>query len=192
MVTPVPLSRRLKSAAIVFGGLFAGLALLAVPPVFGWRLIETWLFGVPLTAVFGYVVVVGVRFRLRYPTPEARAAAREAASGTGPGRDAGVRRGYFANQATKYRDEVLAGGVDGTAVITFLADTQMRRGSRPLVYLELDVTVGLGAPYQARTGDHVGAAASGSMVPGRRLAVKVDPADPQRVTIDWERSLRLS
>jgi hypothetical protein len=32
---------------------------------------------------------------------------------------------------------------------------------------------------------------SGSIAPGWELVVKVDPKDPQRVAVDWERSLRL-
>lgn len=35
-------------------------------------------------------------------------------------------------------------------------------------------------------------AATGTLAPGRELVVKVDPEDPQRAAVNWERSLPLS
>ncbi len=59
------------------------------------------------------------------------------------------------------------------------------------MHLELDVTVPGSATYQVKTGEYLTAASTGSVAPGRRLRVNVLPDDPQRVAVDWERSLRL-
>jgi hypothetical protein len=88
---------------------------------------------------------------------------------------------------------VLRDGADTSAVVTFVADGHRANEFRQLVYLELQVTPpGGGEPYEVRTGEFVNAASAGSLTPGRKLWVKVGPADPQRVAVDWDRSLRLT
>ena len=96
-----------------------------------------------------------------------------------------------AHQATKRKKAILGSGLDGSAVVTFLADGNRGNQFEQLVYLELDVTVGERPCYPVRTGEYVTATSSGSLSPGRRLVVKVDPVDPQQVAVDWDRSLRL-
>ena len=192
----VPMSTVWISRLVFFGGLAAGIALLAVAATMAEPPVALWAVGGVLTAFFGYHVATAVVFRLRNPTPEARAAARAEllarrdalraeAEKPGPG------RGALAHRATKRKAAVLRDGVPGTAVITFIADGGRGNDFTQLVYLELDVRVGDAAPYPVRTGEYLTAASTGSVSPGRELVVKVLPTDPQQVAVDWEESLRL-
>lgn len=70
------------------------------------------------------------------------------------------------------RPATLRSGIDGTAVVRFLADGHRANEFTHLAYLELEVTVAGGLPYQVETGEYL------------------NPADPTRVAVDWERSLR--
>lgn len=198
MPSDVPQSTVWLSRLVFFGGLAIGIGLLAVAFTSDAPSVALWVWGGVLTAFFGYHVATAVVFRLRNPTPEARAAARAELlarrdalldeSGRGePG------RGALAHKATKGRGKstVLRDGVPGTAVITFIADGHRGNEFTHLVYLELDVSVGGAPPYAVRTGEYLTAASTGTVTPGRELVVKVDPTDPQRVAVDWEESLRL-
>jgi hypothetical protein len=148
-----------------------------------------WWLGFPLAIVCAPLAVLGMRFRMRSPEERqryvdglrARADAVESTAG----------RGKVARDATRHKKQVLKTGVDGTAIITFLADGNAGNEFRHLVYLELSVAVGGAPPYDVRTGEWLNAASTGSVAPGRELVVKVDPAVPTRVAVDWERSLRL-
>lgn len=79
-----------------------------------------------------------------------------------------------------------------TAVVPFLASANRASQFRHLVYLELEVTRPDGPPYLVKTGEYLDASSAGSVTPGRVLHVKVDSVDPDRVAVDWERSLRLT
>jgi hypothetical protein len=68
-----------------------------------------------------------------------------------------------------------------------------------LVYLELAVSVGDDTPYPVCTGESIGAVNVGwervswrmsSLWIGRKLVVRVDPTERQRVAVDWEKSVR--
>lgn len=178
---------------VVCGGLLAGLVMVVAaaraddPPQWWW-----WV-GIPLTLVCGLLVAVWIRFRLRFPSKEARlqylAQLEERRQVLGEPLD----RSRVASRATRHKKAVLRGGVDASAVITFLADGHRANEYQQLVYLELQVTPPDGGePYQVRTGEFLNAASAGSVTPGRQLWVKVDPADPHRVAVDWDRSLRLT
>lgn len=193
MSSDVPRSTKWKVRILAFGGLLLGLVLLASATRAGRDdAIGLYLIGIPITGLCGYMIVSALIFRFRYTTPEARAEQRAKLLDTSPGNPhAAAARSYFADRATRGKDEVLCSGVDGTAVVTFLADGHRGNEFKHLVYLELDVTVGDADTYQVRTGEYLTAASSGSVSPGRKLIVKVDPKDPQRVAVDWEWSLRL-
>jgi len=189
VLTPPPLAVKIVVRTILVLGFVLGLALLAAavtseaPPTW-W-----WVAGVLSTLVGGSFVEEWLRFRLRYRTPEARREYLErfleGASQQEPG------RARLAHQAIKHKKAVLRSGIDGTAVVTFLADGHRGNEVQHLLYLEFDVRIGDGAPYPVRTGEYLTAASSGTVCPGRELAVKVDPQNPQHVAVDWERSLRL-
>lgn len=161
-----------------------------------------WWLGGGMVFVGGGFVVEFVRYRLKYPTPEAREKHRQEVFAKWQTHRAVIDQGRaeegekvdrqrVAREASRYKAAVLRAGVDGTAVVTFIADVRYGTESEHLVYLELEVTVGEAAPYQVRTGEYLTVASSGAVAPGRQLDVKVDPADPLRVAVDWERSLRL-
>ena len=133
--------------------------------------------------------IVGIMFALRYwfrrtHTPEQRAALAA---------DFQARHDRIksAKQSTKYKREVLRTGVEGRALITAIGDLGVGNEFEHLVHLELEVTLGAGAPYDVSTGENVSAAAIGSVAVGRELVVRVDQTDRQRVAVDWEQSLRL-
>jgi hypothetical protein len=190
MVSDVPRSAKWRGRVLAVAGLTAGLTLVVVPVFNGWHNVVTlWLIGIPLTGLFGYMIGFGIVIRIRYRTPEARAAYRERMLDTGPAASPPARS-FFAHKATKDKSDILRCGVDGTAVVTLVADGELAKGLAHLVYLELDVTVGAAPAYHARTGEYLTPASSGSVSPGRQLVVKVHPEDPQRVAVDWPRSLR--
>ncbi len=186
--------------AVMVADLMVGLVLLALAAQGGrpWL----WPIGAVLTLMGGVFTEEWIRFRVKYPTAEAREAYRdraieqyqqriEALNAGGSQTEGRAERNKIAHLAAKDRARVLRTGVDGTAVIVFLADANRGNEFEQLVYLELDVRTGGGsAPYRVRTGEYLTAASTGSAVPGRELVVKVDPADPQRVAVDWEKSLR--
>jgi hypothetical protein len=150
-----------------------------------------WLFaGIALVLLSGPLTLLGLHHRLRYPTPEARQERLEQLARRRAALEKQLAPGRIAHQATRYRNEVLRDGVDATALVTRLADGGRGNDTHQLVYLELAVEGTDGTTYPVETGDYLTAASSGSVSPGRRLAVKVDPRDPQRVAVDWDRSLR--
>lgn len=192
----VPQSTVWMSRLIFFGGLALGIGLLALAVVSENPPAALWVFGGLLTAFFGYTVATAVAFRLRNPTPEARAAARAEIMARrdalrGDAAESGPSRGSIANRASKGKAAVLRDGVPGTALITFIADGGRGNDMTQLVYLELDVSVDGAPPYPVRTGEYLTAASTGSVAPGRELRVKVDRTDPHRVAVDWEQTLRL-
>lgn len=174
---------------VFFGGLAVGLGLLGwaamspEPPVW------LWVVGGLLTVFFGYQVVTAIAFRLRYRTPEEREAARERLLMGPDGHAREEARGILAKQATAYTAEVLRIGRPATGVVVFAADGHREDEARRLAYLELDVSAHGAKPHRVRTGDWVAPSTLAGLVPGVALDVKVDPADPDRVAVDWARSL---
>lgn len=172
-----------------YGGTLAGIGLLVAAATADDPPLWWWVLGAVVVVVLGVPSALGAIFRFRHPEDRAQALAQLGARAAES--QALVDRGNLAHRATKFKKEVLRDGVEGTAVVTFLADGGRANEFRQLVYLELDVTVAGRTPYQVRTGEHLNAASAGSVSPGRTLHVRVDQADPQRVAVDWERSLRL-
>jgi len=189
--TAVPRSTVWTARLVFFGGLAVGVGLLVwavaspAPPV------GLWVAGGAITAFFGYHVATAVAFRLRYRTPEERDAARERLVMGADGHAREEARGLLAKQATRYTTEVLRTGRPAAAVVTFAADGHRDDDARRLVYLELDVSAHGSRPRRVRTGDYVAPATLAALVPGATLEVKVDPADPDRVAVDWARTLPL-
>lgn len=178
---------------LVMGGFVAGVAFVVMAAGSDDAPLWWWWVGVPLTVLGGWLLLVWIRFRLRFPTAEQRRA--HVARLEEHRRELGkpLDRSRLAHRAARHKKAVLRSGVDTTATVTFLADGHRANEFHQLVYLELDVTPpGGGQPYPVRTGEFLTAASAGSVSPGRELRVKVDPADPHRVAVDWERSLRIT
>jgi hypothetical protein len=179
--------------AVVYGGFVAGVALVVAavrsedPPLWWW-----WT-GTPLAVLCGLLASMWVWMRLRFRSKEERQAYLDGLEAKRDEVGRPLDRSRLAHRATRHKKAVLRSGVDTTATVTFLADGHRANEFHQLVYLELAVTPpGGGEPYQVRTGEFLNAASAGSVSPGRELRVRVDPADPQRVAVDWERSLRLT
>lgn len=177
---------------IVYGGAVTGLVLVAAAvradDPQGW-----WLpVGIPLAVVCGGLASIWIAFRLRYRTGQQREQRFEqlAARRDDVGRP--LERSRVAYRATKHKKQVLRSGVEAAAVVTLLADGRRANEFRQLVYLELEVRLPDRTPYHVETGEFLNAASAGSVAPGTELWVKVDPDDPQRVAVDWDRSLRLT
>lgn len=176
----------------VYGGAAAGWALVVGALVTDDEPVWWWLVGVPLIVVCGFLTAVWLSFRMRHRTPESRQRAIDALVSAQEAAGEPAGRSRIAHRATKHKKAVLGSGVDATAVIQFVADGHRANTFHQLVYLELEVTAPGGQPYLVKTGEYVNAASAGSIAPGRTLHVKVDPQRPDRVAVDWERSLRLS
>ncbi len=86
------------------------------------------------------------------------------------------------------QEQVLATGRPGSAVIRSLADTGVNVRGDSLVRLTLDVTPDGGTPYQAEAGGLIPDTARDRAVPGATLRVRIDPAQPTNVVIDWAAS----
>jgi hypothetical protein len=85
-------------------------------------------------------------------------------------------------------DRITRTGLAGTAQITSLTQTGMSMNDQPQIAMELLVTVPGRVPYQAQRKEFVPLILLGRLGSGVPLPVKVDPADPQRVVIDWQAS----
>jgi hypothetical protein len=176
---------------VVYGGFAAGVALVVAavrsddPPQWWW-----WV-GISLATLFGALVSVWLRLRLRFRSKAERQAYIAEVQQRRKELGRPLDRSRLAYRATRHKKAVLRSGVDAIAVVTFVADGMRANEFHQLVYLELEVTPDGGEPYQVRTGEFVTAASAGSVSPGSDLWVKVDPADPQRVAVDWEQTLRL-
>lgn len=96
--------------------------------------------------------------------------------------------GLRARRSAIDADRVATTGLAGTASITGLTQTGMSLNNQPQVEMELLVSIPGRAPYQARRKEFVPLILVGRLSSGLPLSVKVDPADPQRVYIEWSSS----
>ncbi len=83
-------------------------------------------------------------------------------------------------------DQLLATGIPGTAQITGLTQTGMYLNEQPQLSMNLVVTISGRPPYGATHKSFVPLILLGRLSSGAPLAVKVDPADPQRIAGDWQ------
>jgi hypothetical protein len=150
-----------------------------------------WVLGAIGVIVGGGFVFEWVRFRIRFPTPEAREAERQRFIAAHRPRIELLERGERARKALREKAALLRDGEEATAVVQFLADAEHSESFPHLVYLELEVTPRFGPSYVVKTGENLTPASIGAVAPGRELAVKVDPRDKERVAVDWDASLRV-
>jgi hypothetical protein len=94
-----------------------------------------------------------------------------------------MRRGYQEAQRLK------AQGVPGQARIVGMHQTGMYMNEQPQIELNLDVTSSMQGPYPVTVKELVPLMLLGRLTSGMPLPVKVDPANPQNVVIEWESSL---
>jgi hypothetical protein len=80
---------------------------------------------------------------------------------------------------------ILDTGIPGQATITSLTQTGLFLNENPQVEMNLMITVTGKPPYAATRKEFVPLIMLGRLSSGMPLAVKVDPADPSNVIIDW-------
>lgn len=83
-------------------------------------------------------------------------------------------------------ERIKAQGVAGSATIMSMRQTGTYLNEQPQVELRLQVQTQMHGPYEATVKEYVPLMLLGTLSSGLPLPVKVDPADPQRVIIEWE------
>ena len=83
-------------------------------------------------------------------------------------------------------DELLSTGLAGQAQVTGLTQTGMYLNENPQVAMNLMINLPGREPYPATRREFVPLILLGRLTSGAPLPVMVDPADPQRVMIDWQ------
>ena len=77
-------------------------------------------------------------------------------------------------------------GVAGTAMILGMRQTGVTLNEQPQIELRLQVSTQMHGAYEVTVKEYVPLMLLGTLSSGRPLPVKVDPANPQRVIIEWE------
>jgi hypothetical protein len=77
-------------------------------------------------------------------------------------------------------------GVPGQATIVGMRQTGVSLNEQPQIELNLQVQTQMHGPYQITVREYVPLMLLGTLSSGRPLPVKVDPADPQKLVIEWE------
>jgi hypothetical protein len=83
-------------------------------------------------------------------------------------------------------DQLLATGIRGSAQVLGLTQTGMYLNEQPQVEMNLMITIPGRPPYTANHKSFVPLILLGRLTSGQPLAVKVDPANLQRVVVDWQ------
>lgn len=82
-------------------------------------------------------------------------------------------------------DQVLQTGLAGQATITGLTQTGMYLNNQPRVKMDLLVQLPGRQPYTVEHSEFVPLILLARLTSGAALPVRVDPADPQKVVVDW-------
>ena len=80
---------------------------------------------------------------------------------------------------------LLNSGTPGNATIKNFTDTGTLVNFNPQVVLDLEVAIEGKTPYEAQLTTSVPQVYLGRLQPGGSIGVKVDPADPSSIAIDW-------
>ncbi|HYD40407.1 MAG TPA: hypothetical protein VEB43_06220 [Anaeromyxobacter sp.] len=191
MIGDMRASTKWAVRAVLVLFLIGGAALLVVAARTPGAPTSWWILGGIGALLGGGFVFEWVRFRIRFPTPEAREAERQRFIAAHRPQIELLERGRLARRAVREKAAILRGGEEASAVVTLLADAEQSSEFPHLVYLELEVTPRFGPSYVVKTGEHLTPASIGAVAPGRELVVKVDPRDRARVAVDWDASLRV-
>lgn len=87
---------------------------------------------------------------------------------------------------TRRAANLLANGRPGTALLREVKDTGVDVHGDSVIEMTLDVTPAGGPAYQVRTATLVPAAVKARALPGATVPVRIDPAQPDSVAIDWQ------
>ena len=78
-------------------------------------------------------------------------------------------------------------GVDGNAVITGSRPTGQQSNLNPVYALDMSVTAAGMAPFEVTHTTEVNTLRVAQVMVGRQLPVRVNPADPSQMLVQWER-----
>ena len=84
---------------------------------------------------------------------------------------------------------LLQTGVAGVARVTSVVDSGVRVNSESVLDIELEVALEDGRHYETRVRELAPQMYAGRVEPGANIGVRADPANPQRLTLDWLREL---
>ena len=98
--------------------------------------------------------------------------------------------GLFASRMSANREKLLETGLAGQATVQSVTETGVFVNERPMVRMHLIVSVPGRAPYPVVHNEVVPLIALGMITPGSALPVAVDPANPQKLAIDWSGETR--
>jgi hypothetical protein len=98
--------------------------------------------------------------------------------------------GFLMRAGAAAKRQLLATGLPGEATVTGLRQTgvSMNRGQYMQIGMQLSISVQGRPPYAVQHTEFVPMIMVGRLSTGAPLAVKVDPANPQRIAIDWSAS----
>ena len=94
--------------------------------------------------------------------------------------------GFMINRGAGSTDAVLASGVSGTATLTGVTQTGMYLNEQPRIKMDMLVQLPGQTPYAAEHSEFVPLILLARVQPGATLPVKVNPAQPGKVVIDWQ------
>ncbi len=94
--------------------------------------------------------------------------------------------GLMVNRGAGSTDNLLATGVSGTATLTGVTQTGMYLNEQPRIKMDMLVQLPGQVPYAAEHSEFVPLILLSRVQPGATLPVKVNPAQPGKVVIDWQ------
>ncbi len=100
--------------------------------------------------------------------------------------------GLFVGRGAAATQRVLQTGVAGTATITGLSQTGVYMNQQPQIGMDLLVSLPGQAAYPAHHREIVPLLLLSRLAPGASLPVRIDPANPQKIVIDWQASSGMS
>ncbi|GAA3098683.1 hypothetical protein [Streptosporangium carneum] len=106
-----------------------------------------------------------------------------------PGAEGGMGGFLSAVSRLSGEDDLLVAGLPGRADILAMTDTGMSVNDCPVVRFRLAVRAGEAEPYVVDHRQTLPRLLVGAVLPGRGVSVRVDPADPGRLTVDWARGV---
>ena len=96
--------------------------------------------------------------------------------------------GFIVGRRAAAVDRILSTGLAGTAQVTGVSQTGMYLNEQPQLELNLLVSVPGRPPYAASHKSFVPLMLMSRVTSGVPLAVMVDPVDPQKLVVDWQRT----
>jgi len=96
--------------------------------------------------------------------------------------------GLIVGRRAGQTDQILQTGVAGTATVTGVSQTGMYLNEQPQLRLNLLVSLPGQVPYAATHTSFVPLMLMGRVTSGAPLAVRVDPADLNKIVVDWQSS----